>query len=86
MADISWNAQWTYAHKIDKEAKLGLVEMAIPFKSLGLATPRPGAVWTANFARARRADGGGELSCWVAEEFGNPAVFGEMVFGDEPGK
>jgi hypothetical protein len=82
LQDISWTVDWTYSYKIDKEKNLWVVEMAVPFKSLGQPTPRPGAVWTGNFARCRRADGGEELSCWVAEEFGNPEVFGEIHFAE----
>jgi len=41
----------------------------------------------ANFARARRAEGGEELTCWSPETFGSaPDLFGEMIFGDEQGK
>jgi len=85
--DIAWNPEWTYTYKINQEKKTWILDMAVPFNSLGLGTPKPGAVWTANFARARRAGGGEhtgeELSCWIAEDFGNPAIFGELVFGDK---
>jgi hypothetical protein len=83
IADVSWNAEWSYTYSIDRERNLWVVEMSVPFKSLGQSSPRPGTVWTGNFARARRAHGGEELSCWVAEEFGNPEVFGEITFGPE---
>jgi hypothetical protein len=86
VADISWNADWTYAYSIDKDKKMWVLEMSVPFKSLGSSPPKSGDVWTGNLARCRRADGGEDLSCWVAEEFGNPEVFGELVFADASGE
>jgi len=81
--DIAWNADWTYTYTIDKENKRWFLDMAVPFKSIGAGAPASGTVWTVNFARARRAGDFEELSCWIAEDFGNPEVFGELIFGDK---
>jgi len=77
--DRTWNPDWRYGFTVDKEKKRWAVEMAIPFRSLGASPPKPGTVWTGNFARCRRADGQ-ELTCWAAETFGQPELFGEIVF------
>jgi hypothetical protein len=85
-ADITWSPGWTCAHSIDRENKRWTLEMTIPFRSLGVKTPAPGAVWTGNLARCRRAGGGEELSCWIPDGFGNPEIFGEIVFTGPDGE
>lgn len=76
----SWNVAWRYAFHIDKANKKWTLEIAMPFKGLGVAPPAPGTVWTGNFARCRRVDGE-DLSSWIPAGFGNPELFGEIVFG-----
>jgi len=59
----------------------------VPFKGLNTPSPAVGTVWMANFARARRAEGGEELTCWSPDTFGAaPDLFGELFFGDREGK
>lgn len=59
-------------------------EWAIPFAALGVAPPRPGARWRANFFRIDRADEG-QFSAWsptLADppDFHVPDRFGWLVF------
>jgi hypothetical protein len=59
--DTSWNAEWTaVGAKCDDGWKL---LMTIPFKSLGLSTPKPGTMWGVNLAR--RSTPAFERSCWA---------------------
>lgn len=60
------------------------VEWAIPFASLGVGAPTPGAKWRANFYRIDQADGG-QYSAWsptLAEppDFHVPHRFGVLTF------
>lgn len=60
-------------------------EWSIPFASLGVAAPRAGDRWRANFFRIDQA-GGGEYSAWsptLADppDFHLPHRFGVLVFG-----
>ena len=82
----SWNPLWRYAFHVDAAGKKWTLEMAIPFKSIGVAPPTPGTVWRGNFARCRRA-AGEQLSSWISGTFGsNPELFGEIAFdGSKPG-
>ena len=59
-------------------------EWAIPFASLGVATPVSGARWRANFFRADHS-GGGHYAAWSPTfadppDFHLPDRFGELVF------
>ena len=59
-------------------------EWAIPFASLGVAAPRAGDRWRANFFRIDQAHGG-EYSAWSATladppDFHLPDRFGLLVF------
>jgi hypothetical protein len=62
-----------------------VVEAAIPFKGLGVGTPKPGETWGFNIARHR--PGGGnvseELITWAPLEkgFKEPEHFGTLRFG-----
>ena len=65
----------------------GAVQLAAGvFASLGVAAPRPGAVWAGNFGRERY---GGhkqpQLFLWSPNDLGagfcEPLCFGEIVFG-----
>ena len=78
----TWNPPWRYAFHVDKQEGTWSIEIALPYAGLGMETPKPGAAWTCNFARARRA-GDFELSSWIPDTFGsNPELFGELVFGN----
>ena len=79
-----WDPEWKYAFNIGKPGKQWTLEMWIPFKSLTPKPPRPGDIWTANFARMRRAGGGQDMSSWIPETYGgDPNAFGEWVFDGE---
>lgn len=58
------------------------VEMAIPFRELGLAAPAAGTTWRGNFVRHRRGSGF-EMSAWsrVEERLDDERAFGEWRFG-----
>ena len=51
----AWNPKWQHAHRLDRKSKSWSVEMAVPFKELGLAAPKSNATWSANFGRERYA-------------------------------
>lgn len=57
----AWNTEWTV--ETAREATAWKLLMAIPFKSLGLATPKPGTAWNANFGRISVPFH--ERSCWT---------------------
>ena len=83
--DIKWSGRWTYAFRIDPQAKKWTMELAIPFEELGMPVPQDGTSIRANFGRARYAGGGHDpaLSLWSHGEtlgFSAPAAFGTLVF------
>jgi len=61
-------------------------EMVIPFADLGVGTPKPKAVWRANFYRFNREKGlQPELLSWSPTRlpgFHQPARFGYLEFGE----
>ena len=71
---VHWNGQWKSAAKVYNNK--WTIEIAIPFKSLGLETPKNGASWYVNLARERWA-GKHENSTWapVVGNFHNPSFF-----------
>jgi len=80
----AWNPEWQYAFNVDEPGKKWTLEMSIPFKSLVAQPPKPGDIWTANFARMRRAGSGQDMSSWIPETYGgDPNAFGEIVFNGE---
>jgi hypothetical protein len=57
------------------------VELAVPFRELGLSAPSAGTIWKGNFVRQRRGSGF-EMSAWsrVEEGLGDERAFGELRF------
>jgi hypothetical protein len=57
------------------------VELAIPFRELGISPPSAGTVLQGNFVRGRRGSGY-EMSAWsrVEEQLGDERAFGELRF------
>ena len=86
--DNSWNGAWTYVGHVDKEGKRWTVEMAIPFKTLGVPPAVPGAIWKMNVGRERYVQnetrGDPELSLWSPNLeqrfFGSFDAMGAVVF------
>ena len=88
--DPSWNGDWDYVTKVDKKKKRWTAEVKIPFSTLGVPPPKPGATWTMNVARehpmGKTPDGKDdiELSLWspnLAERgFCAPYAFGTLTF------
>lgn len=80
----SWDGPW-HAHRWNETDNPDVREWSllvrIPFKSLGVKTPRLGEVWGANFGRNDRPQG--KISSWspVIGEFAEPQWFGLIVFG-----
>ena len=82
--DELWHEPWEFACQVDAGAKEWTLEAAIPFESLGVATPRAGDVWLGNFGRERppawqvRA----ELYLWsqLGERFNDALAFGPISF------
>ncbi|MBI2302007.1 MAG: DUF4091 domain-containing protein [Armatimonadetes bacterium] len=75
-----FNPVWTV--KVAEGNDQWSVEMAIPFSSLGVATPQSGDAWYGNLCRERKAVI--ELSAWQATggSFDAPGRFGLLVFAD----
>jgi len=84
--DGSWNGECQYGFQVDKEKKRWTLEVAIPFSTLGLPSPKPGACWLGNFGRERYAAAKREspdLFLWSQDKilgFTDPAAFGKIEF------
>jgi hypothetical protein len=74
----------TVSNSRDKD-EMWQVEVSLPFADLGESTPKPGAVWRANFYRYNRTQGQPpELLSWSPTHlpgFHQPARFGYLEFG-----
>jgi len=87
-SDRDWNGEWTYRGRIDAEAKRWSVEIAIPFKTLGVQAPDKGSIWKMNLGRERFVQnpkrGDPELFMWSPNleerSFHSRAAFGDLVF------
>ncbi|MCC7518453.1 MAG: hypothetical protein IT578_04625 [Verrucomicrobiae bacterium] len=85
--DASWNGAWEYRSQLQENWRgVGLrcwvVEMAIPFASLGRKTPADGERWTANFARTWFL-GEQTFTSWIAPptpKYNTPEAFGALEF------
>lgn len=78
--NASWNADWTTATKL---GALGwTTEIAIPFASLGVQTPRVGTKWAINLTRNRTISGETEYFTWAVPygSFHSPDRFGDFTF------
>lgn len=75
----------TAVNSSDKD-ELWQAEVIIPFADLGEGTPKPKAIWRANFYRFNRAKGQPpELLSWsptLLPSFHQPARFGYLEFGE----
>lgn len=74
----SWDGKWTVG--VTKAENGWNVEIAIPFKEIAEAPPRPGEVWGINFNRTMLRLG--EFSGWsyTPGTFHAPSFFGDIVF------
>jgi len=75
----SWDAQWSVVTSRGTDSWTAL--FSIPFKSLGVATPKPGTKWGAN--PSRLCTPAHERSCWttVRRHLRDPQLWGYWVFG-----
>jgi len=76
-------AAWNPVYKIatHKEKDYWTLEIAIPFTSLNINTPRKGEIWGVNFCREYQT--AREISSWSwtsKQGFHVPAAFGHLVF------
>jgi len=89
--DRSWDGEWSYAGAVDAPAKRWCVEVAIPFKSMGVAAPAAGSIWKMNLGRERFVQYAGQphggdpdLSLWSPNlerrSFHSLEAFGDVVF------
>lgn len=80
MSNAAVNLDWQVAAA--KGEAGWAAEVAIPFKSLGIMTPKPGEVWSVNFGRNRWALGEPEFLIWSVPygSFHRPERFGTIVF------
>lgn len=83
--DPGWNGDWSYESRLEAEQHRWVALIKIPFKTLGVETPTPGAFWRANFGRVHAiAPDQTERSVWSTPA-GRPnmddrSAFGEIVF------
>ena len=82
--DESWHKPWSFASHADVAAKRWTLEVAIPFKSLGVAPPKAGDVWLGNFGRERPVAQPPSLDLYLwsrlGKEFNKPETFGVICF------
>jgi len=82
--DLKWNGQWQARARIGAGGYV--VEFAIPFKTLGVAAPKPGDTWGLNVCRQRVAPTETwpepMLSAWSIPyaNFHVPTHFGDLTF------
>ena len=74
-----WDCHW--AAKTSVRGDCWLVEMCIPFKSLGVGKPKPGDIWGINLTRAFRGQKISQLFCTRGNNH-RPDLFGQMVFSE----
>jgi hypothetical protein len=83
--DPDWSGEWKYESRLEPEKNRWLALVTIPFKTLGVESPKPGAFWRANFTRVHVADPNRiERSLWSVTP-GTKGMedrndFGELVF------
>lgn len=84
LKDVAWDCEGLRT-AVRKGSGTWTAELAIPFRSLVAATPKPGTKWRANFFRIDRPPGvARELSAWAPTgrpNFHVPARFGVIEFG-----
>ena len=82
--DPSWNGEWEYQSTVEPENKRWLALLRIPFKTLGVDKPAPGAFWMGNIGRTHVAKQNDiQIMIWSANADTcemNAASFGEFVF------
>jgi len=87
--DASWNGEWSYAGRMDVEGKRWTVEIAMPFKTLGVTPATQGTMWKMNLGRERYVQvsvpgAPEELSLWSPNleqrRFGSFEAMGDVVF------
>ena len=81
--DPLWSGKWRCAAKRGRDS--WTVEAAIPFASLEVPVPEPGAIWGVNACRERRAGKEHQLLNWsnVRGNFHRPELFGHLLFVGE---
>jgi hypothetical protein len=73
-----WNGEFESAVAVDRDGFT--VAMRVPFKQLKARIPRPGAAWSANFARHGPLSGSSGW-CWSYNGLNSLQQFGRLVFG-----
>ncbi len=83
-ASYRWNAKWRSA--VMNYSDHYIVEIAIPFKEIGVPMPKPYEVWGGNVFRQVWVPGFEEWSGWSPTNkwFHEPGFFGHFIFSPEP--
>ena len=97
-ADRAWNGNWEFKNTVEDSGetvggiltfahKIWTAEISIPFKDLGVSTPRDGETWRVNFNRdivAKEKEGIPRWTSWsdIKGKFDNPTRFGYLIFRD----
>jgi hypothetical protein len=76
--DGTWNANWDVCSSVDAQGFT--ISMRIPFSQLKARPPKPGQVWTVNFARHGPLTGASTWA-WCYNALSDARQFGRLVFG-----
>jgi len=82
--DVKWDGKWRSTTKVGEGAVI--VEIALPYTTLGVKAPKPGDKWGLNLCRNRlgkgKKDGKTEMSAWCItyRSFHVPTHFGTVTF------
>jgi hypothetical protein len=82
--DPDWEGHWTSDLRVDAAGKW-VALLTIPFQTLGVSKPEPGAAWRGNVGRVHVVEGGGkQLSLWSASPsartLDDRGEFGQFLF------
>lgn len=79
-SDMKWESEAQVA--VFKGDKSWSAELRIPFKTLGVGTPKAGDIWGFNICRVRNTVKPSEYTCWnpTFGGFGKPERFGKLIF------
>ena len=85
LEDTTWDGDWQYVARVDKEKKIWTAEVRIAFATLSAPAPTAGTKWTMNIGREHYyGPADPELSLWspnVEERrFSAPGAFGSLIF------
>ncbi len=84
--DNDWSGEWQYESRFDSATNRWVALVSVPYKTLGVTAPAPGAFWRMNVSRVHLTEAGAvERSVWSATASSKTPDevndFGELLFG-----